>query len=218
MQGTIGASCQFYGLEPYLAPLRPLRGRERTTALAIRRWLEAPGPELVLGRARPPRARPHLYIDIRRLEEVAHHLALWDEHRPSMTANELAGIARFMLGNLAAGRAATDYADPFFDMIQGEAGPSGKTRNRWQASAKAHRRRAARMMETAASDLDLERWRRETFVTGGQLWIRDRLQYWLDLSALWRGGRNPAAARQWLRDNPGKHAHDAPPPRRRRAA
>ncbi len=42
----------------------------------------------------------------------------------------------------------------------------------------------------------------------------ESLQRQLDVDALVRGGRSPAAARQWLRQHPGLHASDAPPPRR----
>lgn len=189
MQGTIGASCQFYGLEPYLAPLRPLRRRERPVALAIRRWLDAPGPELVLGRNRPPRPRRRVQVDIRKLEEVARHLASWEEHRPSLTTNDLAGMAFFMVRNLAAGRTATDYGDIFFEVVRGA--PSDRTRRRYR-----------------------QQWGNDA----GRVWWREELQHYLDVSGLVASGRTPAAARQWLRDNPGKHAKDAPPPRRRRAA
>lgn len=43
------------------------------------------------------------------------------------------------------------------------------------------------------------------------------LQQDLDVAALVRAGRSKAAARAWLRANPGKHATDAPPPRHRAA-
>ena len=188
MQG-VGASCQFWGLEPYLAPLRPLRGRQRLAALAMERWVTAQGPEVVLGQDRPPSPRVVPMVELARLEEVAQHLAWWDEHKPSMTANELAGIAYFMLRNVAAGRTATDYGDIFFEVVRGA--PSDRTRRRYRA-----------------------RWGNEA----GRMWWREELQHYIDLSALVRGGRTPAAARLWLRDNPGKHAHEAPPPRKRRAA
>lgn len=45
-----------------------------------------------------------------------------------------------------------------------------------------------------------------------------RIQQDLDIAALVRGGRQPQAARRWLRSNPGKHAVDAPPQRKPNAS
>jgi len=45
----------------------------------------------------------------------------------------------------------------------------------------------------------------------------ETLQHDLDVAALVNNGRTIVAARAWLRANPGKHAKDAPAPRRRAA-
>lgn len=187
MQGTIGASCQFYRLEPFLEPLRPWRD-ERLTALAIQRWLQA-RPVMVLGLDRPPKAAPRPGVDPVALRTVARHLRAIAEANPSLNPNEIAGIAFFMVGNLMAGRGPTDYDDVFFRVVQNA--PSERTRRRYR-----------------------KQWGSDA----GRVWWRDELQHALDVSALVNGGRTHKAALQWLRDNPGKHAHEAPPPRRRRAA
>jgi len=203
MQGTLVESCPWFGLEPYLEPLRPWRD-ERLVALALQRWMQRPEPEMVLGRSRPPRLGERPAVDPTQLREVARHLRRVAAAEPSIGPNQAAGYAFGMVRNLLASRIATDYGDSF-DVITSEGPPSRTTRRRYVAKAAAERTREKKL------------GRRST-VLGGEVWIRDSLQYDLDVAALVTGGRSVEAARQWLRDNRGKHAKDAPPARRKRRA
>lgn len=122
--------------------------------------------------------------------EVAANLRYIGRSSPVQTTEEIDGIAFHMLRNVMAGREATDYGTSF-EFILNKDVPSPRTRRRY---TKAHG------------------------YMGGLRWMTEQLQYDLDLAALVRGGRSEAAARRWLERNPGKHAKDAPPPRKRRAA
>ena len=116
--------------------------------------------------------------------EVAYHLRLIGRSRTPVTPEHVDGIAFFMIHNLVSDREVTDYGDGF-QHIKGA--PSERTRRRY---------------------------RKYFGSQAGWQWMRDSLQYDMDVAGLVNGGRSPAAARQWLLRNPGKHAKDAPPPRR----
>lgn len=123
--------------------------------------------------------------------QVAEHLRLLGMLESPPTDSQMLGIAFHMLRNVAAGRGPTEY-DSLGEHI---VGLNPRTARRYKQRA----REAGLNPGIDALHMFLASF-----------------QYDLDYSALVRTGRTPAAARRWLERNPGKHAKDAPPPRRRR--
>ena len=115
--------------------------------------------------------------------EVAFHLRLLGRSAEPPTTEQIDGIAFFMIHNLVSGREVTEYGDGFEFII---GAPSERTRRRY----------------------------RQLFGSeAGWQWMRDSLQFDMNVAGLVKGGRTPAAARRWLERHPGLHAKDAPPAR-----
>ena len=166
---------QRFGVGELLESLRPW-GDEAGVASALAGW--------GIGRAGCEMLGDGQY------REIAAHLRLIGRSREPITAEQVDGIAFFMIHNLVSGRDVTAYGDGF-QYIVGSGSPSERTRRRY----------------------------RKLFASGaGWQWMRDSLQYDLDVAGLVHGGRTRGAARRWLQRNPEKHAKDAPPPRKRQAA
>lgn len=123
--------------------------------------------------------------------EVAEHMRLLGDLESPPTADQMLGIAFYMLRNVAAERGPTEY-DSLGEHI---VGLNPRSARRYKQRARA----TGLIPGTDAVHLVLASF-----------------QYDLDYSALVRAGRTPAAARRWLERNPGKHARDAPAPRRPR--
>jgi hypothetical protein len=146
----------------------------------LRPWQEEAATAAVLTFIADNRLRAGHY------REVASYLRQIGRSDPELRAQQAAGIAGFMLGNLAAGREATDYGGGWDHVVGPDDEPlvPRTTRRHYQ-----------------------DVWH----------WLRESLQYDLDLAALVNGGRSKVAARRWLERHPGKHAKDAPRPRKRAA-
>jgi hypothetical protein len=125
--------------------------------------------------------------------QVAEHMRLLGMLESPPTDSQMLGIAFHMLRNVAAGRGPTDY-DLLGDHIVGF---NPRTARRYKQRARA-----------AGLNPGLDALHQ----------FMASFQYDLDVAALVRAGRTPAAARRWLERNPGKHARDAPAPRRPRVA
>lgn len=123
--------------------------------------------------------------------QVAEHMRCLGMLESPPSAGQMLGIAFHMLRNVAAGRGPTEY-DSLGEHIVG-LNP-----------------RTARRYKQRARDAGLN-----PGIDALHLFLAS-FQYDLDYSALVRAGRMPGAARRWLERNPGKHAKDAPPPRKRR--
>lgn len=124
--------------------------------------------------------------------EVAAQLSIWGRATNTPDDQQALGIAFLMVRRVARGRPPTGV-DPVSDYVHGYP-PS--TMRRWRKVAR----------DSAVDGHD----------DGGLSLALERLQRELDLAGLVRKGYALANARAWLRRNPGKHARDAPPPRRRR--
>jgi hypothetical protein len=122
--------------------------------------------------------------------EVAIELAVIGRAINSPTDAEAVGIVNLMLQNVALGRGAREY-DTLRDHIRGV---PARTLRRYRQIA-----------SEAGGDPGLDAL---------PIYF-ESLQYRLDLDGLVLAGRSPAAARRWLERHPGKHASDAPPPRRK---
>lgn len=195
-----GPRCAYYGFEGSLERLRPWTDERAVSAVLLRWVIQRPANQAT------PAA----------LRSVSRHLRGIGRDHPSITPEQAAGTVLLMIRNIAARRAPTDYGDGF-ELIQGDAGPSDRTKGRYRAAF--------------GSD-------------AGLAWLRDSLQQDLDIAALttcdcrdatrrhgWSDhdaglscrscdcqtftGRSPNAARRWLERHPTLHAKDAPRPRRR---
>lgn len=169
--------------------LRPW-ANERMVALALREWMQSSlwDHDAETGERIPLRLGDELERDA--AAKIAAELHDIGQWAPELKPEQILGAIGFMLRNIVAGREATDYGDGF-EVVSGPGAPSARTRQRY---ASAHGSNAV--------------W----------AWMRESLQYDLDLAGLVHGGRTKGAARRWLERHPGKHAKDAPPPRVRRAA
>ena len=195
-----GPRCAFYGFEGPLERLRPWTDESAVRAVLLR-WVVQ---------------RPANKVPASALRSISQHLRRIGRDRPSITPEQAAGTVLLMVRNVAARRAPTDYGDGF-ELIQGDGGPSDRTKGRYRAAF--------------GSDAGLR-------------WLRDSLQQDLDIAALttcdcrdatrrhgWSDhdagrrpcrscdcqaftGRSPSAARRWLERHPTLHAKDAPRPRR----
>ena len=122
--------------------------------------------------------------------EVAAEMAFIGRSLNPPTDAQAVGMVNLMLQNVALGRGPREY-DTLRDHVKLV---PARTLRRYRQQA----RESSRDPGTDALPIYFE-----------------RLQYELDLAALVHGGRTVSAARRWLQRNPGKHAADAPPPRKR---
>lgn len=128
-------------------------------------------------------------------------------------------MVALMLENVAHGRAPGDYG--FMSTpAPAESGISDRQLRRYRAAG----RLSERLRDDATTGLDFDPIAPLRGTTGLyfdpiaplRLLFR-RLQRRADIAELVAGGRTPQTARAWLRNNPGSHATDAPPPRKPRA-
>lgn len=125
--------------------------------------------------------------------EVAAELAVIGRATNPPSDAQAVGIVNLMLQNVGRARAAREY-DTLRDHIKGV---PERTLRRYRQLAR-----------EAGDDPGLDAL---------PIYFAS-LQYRLDLDAMVNAGRTEAAARRWLERHPGKHASDAPAPRRKGAS
>ena len=114
-------------------------------------------------------------------------------------------MVALMLENVAHGRAPGDYGFMLATAVTGS-GISDRQLRRYRAAG----RLSERLRDDGTSGLYFD-------PLAPLRLLSTRLQRRADIAELVAGGRTPQTARAWLRNNPGSHATDAPPPRKPRA-